>query len=60
MNNRPIMGGVLSNPATRWPHVFGKIAFFKEHPYFLPCLVAATAAFFSFVIAFFGFKEVCV
>lgn len=53
----PIMGGILSNPATRWPGVFGKIPLFETHPYLLPCLVSATVAFLSFVIAFFGFKE---
>ncbi|KAJ3556456.1 hypothetical protein NP233_g11973 [Leucocoprinus birnbaumii] len=53
----PIMGGVLSNPATRWPNIFGKIALFKEHPYFLPCLVAAIVSFFTFIVASLGLKE---
>ncbi|KAF5359367.1 hypothetical protein D9756_003058 [Leucocoprinus leucothites] len=53
----PIMGGVLSNPATRWPNVFGKIAVFVQHPYFLPCLVAGIISFFTFVIGFVGLKE---
>ncbi|KAL9714426.1 hypothetical protein Ac2012v2_002741 [Leucoagaricus gongylophorus] len=53
----PIIGGVLSNPATRWPNVFGRINLFREHPYFLPCLVAASIASFTFVIGFIGLKE---
>ncbi len=52
------MGGILSNPATRWPRVFGKIQLFEDHPYLLPCLAAAVVAFLTFVIAFFGLKEV--
>jgi len=54
------MGGVLSNPATRWPDVFGSITLFREHPYFLPCVVAASLASFTFVIGFIGLKEVSI
>ncbi|KAF5359368.1 hypothetical protein D9756_003059 [Leucocoprinus leucothites] len=44
----PMLGGVLSSPAERWPNVFGKIALFKDHPYFLPCLAAGAISFFAF------------
>lgn len=34
------------------------MAYFKAHPYFLPCLVVAVIAFFAFLSAFFLLKEV--
>jgi len=52
-----VIGGVFSNPSTRWPEVFGKIALLKVHPYLLPCMVAGGIAFFTFVIGFLGLKE---
>lgn len=51
----PIIGGILSNPATRWPHSFGY--FFVTHPYLLPCLVTGIVAFLTFVIGFVRLKE---
>ncbi|KAH9005454.1 MFS general substrate transporter [Lactarius hatsudake] len=45
----PLVGGVLSRPQDRWPHVFSH-PFWADYPYFLPCLVAATFTCFSFVI----------
>jgi len=53
----PVIGGVFSNPSTRWPEVFGKVALLKQHPYLLPCMVAGGIAFFTFVIGFLGLKE---
>ncbi|KAK7032778.1 MFS domain-containing protein [Favolaschia claudopus] len=53
----PLIGGVLSNPATKWPNTFGKIEVFRSHPYFLPCAVAGCIALASFAIAFIGLKE---
>jgi hypothetical protein len=38
---RPMIGGVLSHSADRWPETLRKIAVFCNHPYFLPCLAAA-------------------
>jgi len=55
---RPIIGGVLSQPAERWPDTFGRIHFFRRYPYFLPCAAAAFLAFLSYPIAFFGLNEV--
>ncbi|KAG5636708.1 hypothetical protein H0H81_007104 [Sphagnurus paluster] len=52
----PIIGGLLSQPADRWPRLFGN-QFFHTHPYFLPCAVAGLLAFLSAAIAFFGLKE---
>ncbi|KAF9048748.1 major facilitator superfamily multidrug-resistance, DHA1 sub-family [Panaeolus papilionaceus] len=53
----PLIGGVLSNPATRWPDTLGRISYLRTHPYFLPCLVAGIIAFITFLIAAFGLKE---
>ncbi|KAJ3052988.1 hypothetical protein HK097_005254 [Rhizophlyctis rosea] len=36
-----LIGGYLSNPAEKYPDVFGSSAFFAAYPYFLPGLVAA-------------------
>ena len=48
----PIIGGILSNPATRWPRL--------THPYLLPCLVTGIVAFLTFVTGFVGLKEVSI
>ncbi|KAJ6553629.1 MFS general substrate transporter [Mycena vulgaris] len=53
----PLIGGMLANPAARWPATLGKIDILREHPYLLPCAVAALFAFFSFVLALAGLKE---
>ncbi|KAF8896551.1 major facilitator superfamily multidrug-resistance, DHA1 sub-family [Infundibulicybe gibba] len=53
----PVIGGVLSNPATRWPNGIGKIEFLQEYPYFMPCATAGLVAFISFLISFMALKE---
>ncbi|KAJ7159094.1 major facilitator superfamily multidrug-resistance, DHA1 sub-family [Mycena crocata] len=53
----PFMGGVLANAGTKWPDTLGKIAFLREHPYFLPCAVASGIALSSFGFAFVGLQE---
>ncbi|KAH9030853.1 major facilitator superfamily domain-containing protein [Lactarius deliciosus] len=45
----PLVGGILSRPQDRWPHIFSH-PFWADYPYFLPCLVAATFSFLSFII----------
>ncbi|KAH9059719.1 MFS general substrate transporter [Lactarius vividus] len=45
----PLIGGGLSRPQDRWPHIFSH-PFWADYPYFLPCLVAATFTCLSFVI----------
>ncbi|KAJ7917762.1 major facilitator superfamily domain-containing protein [Mycena leptocephala] len=47
----PFMGGTLANAASKWPDTLGKIELLRMHPYFLPCAVAASVAFTSFVFA---------
>ncbi|KNZ78843.1 Protein ZINC INDUCED FACILITATOR 1 [Termitomyces sp. J132] len=53
----PIIGGLLSQPAKRWPKVFQKLIFFHQFPYYLPCVVSAFIALVSSVIGFIGLKE---
>ncbi|KAF6748560.1 major facilitator superfamily domain-containing protein [Ephemerocybe angulata] len=53
----PVLGGLLSNPATQWPDTFGKIAFLRQYPYFLPCAAASFLAFVSFAVSFIAMKE---
>ncbi|KAL0565140.1 hypothetical protein V5O48_016890 [Marasmius crinis-equi] len=53
----PTLGGLLANPATRWPDTFGKFHFFFEYPYFLPCAATGLFSFVCFVLAFLGLKE---
>ena len=55
---RPIIGGMLSQPAKRWPNVFHKLIFFHQFPYYLPCLVSAVIALASSLFGFIGLKEV--
>ncbi|KIW17943.1 hypothetical protein PV08_05138 [Exophiala spinifera] len=40
----PAIGGVLSNPATEYPRLFGNFTLFKEYPYLLPTLVGGCVA----------------
>ena len=54
----PLIGGVLSRPQDRWPHMFSH-RLWADYPYFLPCLVAAAFTFFSFVITALYLEEVC-
>ncbi|KIY72240.1 MFS general substrate transporter [Cylindrobasidium torrendii FP15055 ss-10] len=53
----PVMGGLLADPAARWPDTIGKIGFFHEHRYFLPCAIAALFALGIFATASIGLKE---
>ncbi|KAF9790416.1 member of major facilitator multidrug-resistance DHA1 sub-family [Thelephora terrestris] len=53
----PIIGGSLSRPAERFPHLFGNSKFLKEYPYFLPCAVPATFTVVAWLVTFFFLKE---
>ncbi|KAJ3986143.1 major facilitator superfamily domain-containing protein [Lentinula detonsa] len=53
----PALGGILANPATQWPQLFGKFAFFRDFPYFLACAAAGFLAFIAFALAYIGLKE---
>ncbi|PPQ76530.1 hypothetical protein CVT26_013365 [Gymnopilus dilepis] len=52
----PLIGGSLSRPHERFPKYFSG-AFWKEYPYFLPCLVASGYVLCAFVVTLFLFKE---
>ncbi|KAF8267244.1 MFS general substrate transporter [Lactarius quietus] len=45
----PLIGGVLSRPQDRWPHIFSH-HFWIDYPYFLPCLLHAAFTCLSIVI----------
>jgi len=57
---RNIIGGTLSEPATKWPDTLGKISLLRERPYFLPCAVSGAIAFLAFSLAFIGLREVSI
>jgi hypothetical protein len=56
---RPIVGGILARPAERWPNTCGKLALFRENPYFLPGLFAAFFSLLCALLTLTFLKEVC-
>jgi hypothetical protein len=52
-----MLGGLLSNPATKYPSLFGSIAFLKEYPYFLPCFISSWVSTVGFVVGYFWLEE---
>ena len=54
----PIIGGLFSGPAVRWPDTLGKLSYLRDHPYFLPCFIPSVLAFVAFLGALVGLKEV--
>ena len=55
---RPLLGGVLTDPAMRWPMLFSS-GFWREYPYFLPCVAAASYSASAMVLSGVFLKEVC-
>ncbi|KAF5391985.1 hypothetical protein D9757_003305 [Collybiopsis confluens] len=53
----PAIGGLLADPAATWPRTFGRLAFFIEYPWFLPCFAAGLIAFSAFLLSSWGLKE---
>ncbi|EGO24783.1 hypothetical protein SERLADRAFT_415754 [Serpula lacrymans var. lacrymans S7.9] len=53
----PIVGGMLSLPASRWPEAFARVPFFTKYPYFLPCLVVACVCAAAFLLVLVGLEE---
>ncbi|KIK60234.1 hypothetical protein GYMLUDRAFT_43976 [Collybiopsis luxurians FD-317 M1] len=51
------LGGVLADPARTWPSIFGKVSFFEQYPWFLPCFAAGLLAFCAFALSCWGLKE---
>ncbi|THU83159.1 MFS general substrate transporter [Dendrothele bispora CBS 962.96] len=52
----PLMGGTFAKPAERWPKVFGS-QFWKDYPYFLPCLLPSFYVLFGLLLTAVVFKE---
>jgi hypothetical protein len=57
MFSSPLVGGTLSRPQDRWPHLFTH-PFWANYPYFLPCLVVAVYCGMSWVIVAMLLEEV--
>ncbi|KIM71098.1 hypothetical protein PILCRDRAFT_17383 [Piloderma croceum F 1598] len=53
----PLVGGLLARPADRWPHTLGRLTFFCQYPYFLPCITAAFVSVSAFLVAAFLLNE---
>ncbi|KAG6333676.1 hypothetical protein ID866_5419 [Astraeus odoratus] len=53
----PMIGGLLSRPADRFPGLFGNVEFFKIYPYFLACAVPATFTAIAWLVTFLFLKE---
>ncbi|KAF8876549.1 major facilitator superfamily domain-containing protein [Infundibulicybe gibba] len=52
----PLVGGTFSRPHERFPQVFGG-QFWRDYPYFLPCLVTSGYVGVSFIIGLLFLKE---
>jgi len=52
-----LIGGSLARPSDRFPNAFSA-EFWKEFPYFLPCIASASIVFVFFVVAALFLKEV--
>ncbi|KAG8906020.1 hypothetical protein FRB99_007752 [Tulasnella sp. 403] len=53
----PLIGGLLSHPAERYPSIFGPFDFLKNHPYFLPCFVSSAITCSSAILAAYFLEE---
>lgn len=56
MSLGPLIGGSLARPSDRFPHAFSA-KFWKEFPYFLPCIASASVVFVVFVVTALFLKE---
>jgi MFS family permease len=53
----PVIGGVLSQPAMKYPNVFGSSGLFASFPYLLPMLIGAIICVVVFPFAWFLLDE---
>lgn len=53
----PVIGGLLSRPADRFPGLFGGNEFLRKYPYFLSCAAPATFTVLASSFAFLFLKE---
>ncbi|KAI0498227.1 hypothetical protein KFK09_021468 [Dendrobium nobile] len=48
----PAIGGLLAQPAEKYPNIFSEESLFGRFPYFLPCLCISVIAVLAFVACF--------
>ncbi|KAG2069713.1 hypothetical protein BDR04DRAFT_1202560 [Suillus decipiens] len=53
----PIAGGMLSQPADRFPEIFGCSELLKTYPYLLSCTVSVVCASIAWLVTCFCLKE---
>ncbi|KAG1858684.1 MFS multidrug-resistance DHA1 sub-family [Suillus tomentosus] len=53
----PLIGGLLSRPADRFPNIFGRSELLKTYPYLLPCSISAFFISIIWLIAYIYLKE---
>ncbi|KAG1819413.1 major facilitator superfamily domain-containing protein [Suillus variegatus] len=53
----PLIGGLLSRPADRFPNIFGRSELLKTYPYFLPCSISAFFISIIWLVAYICLKE---
>ncbi|KAG2359963.1 major facilitator superfamily domain-containing protein [Suillus spraguei] len=53
----PIAGGLLSQPADRFPEIFGHSELLKTYPYLLPCAVSVICASIAWLVTCFYLRE---
>lgn len=54
---RPLIGGILSNGASKYPYLFG-YTIFEDNPYFLPCLMSSLLTFIGVLLGSAFLEEV--
>lgn len=55
---RPLLGGTLARPSDHFPTIFTG-GFWREYPYYLPCLAVGIFVLLALIIVAAFFKEVC-
>lgn len=55
---RPLIGGLLSNPADRFPRLFD-YGVLRAYPYILPCIISGIMSLGAVLLAYFYLEEVC-
>ncbi|KAG9050198.1 hypothetical protein FS837_007096 [Tulasnella sp. UAMH 9824] len=53
----PLIGGLLSHPAEKYPNVFGNIPLLKKRPFFLPCFVSVLITITAMLVTVFFLEE---
>ncbi|KAJ1832602.1 hypothetical protein LPJ63_003406 [Coemansia sp. RSA 2711] len=54
------VGGLLADPVTQYPSIFGSWEIFREYPYLLPCLAGSLTTALGLVVGLFKLKETLV